>query len=191
MKNRHFVNDDRRKSGICEIRNIEAVNEGQVLISTHLINQASDPSPKQPEIRLSSEEGRIGIFVPLSVTANENYEIVGNTVTNTFLQEKFAIVLTPGASTLLELVGGPLPWEDNYPAHKEIIKDTDRSSIISKNFAKDKRFLLLKCPDGLRGKDYPISLSVYNEKFDKLKVPGLSTLEIVLGCYPPFNMKLD
>ena len=191
VKSKNFVEDFARRNGVCEIRNIEAVSEGQVLIAAHLINQASEISARQPEIRLSSEEGRVGIFAPLSISLTEIYDITGNNITHTTIHEKNAVVLTPGSTALFELIGGPLAWDDFPSMHRENLKDSERASVLPKKIAKDKRYLQLKCPEGVRGKDYPIDISVFNEKFEKLKSPGRSSLDLVLGCYPPFSMKLD
>ena len=191
VKNKILVEDDRRKNGVCEIRNIDAVSEGQATISTHLVNQATEISAKAPEIRLSSEEGRVGIFLPLSLSLKETYDITGNNKTHTFFPDKYAMVLVPGSTALLELIGGPLPWDDYSTAHVEAIKDKEHSSIIGKRYSSDKRYLQLKCPDGSTNRDFYIELSIFNNKFEKLNKPGLSTLEIVLGCQKPFTMKLD
>lgn len=191
VKSKSFIDDAQRRSGTCEIRNIEGINEGQVYISTHLINSPSEITPKQPEIRLSSEEGRIGVFLPLSISLAESYEIIGNNKTYTQIEQKNAVVITPGSNIMLELTGGPLAWDDYISSHKEDLKDSERSSVIRNKILKDKKYLQLKCPAGTKNRDFEISLTVYNEKFDKLKLPGISTLNVILGCYVPFTMKLN
>lgn len=191
IKNKVLVDDLERLRGVCEIRGIEALNEGQAIIVAHLIHEPYDPSPIQPEIRLSSKEGRIGIFNPLSLGLIESVEIVGNNKTLTFNAEQNAIVLTPGSTAVLELLGGPLGWEDYPSQHKEIVKDGERAQILQKKIAKEKRYLKLQCPEYQKGKDYVISLSVFNEKFEKLTNPGMSQMEFILGCFPPASLKLD
>lgn len=190
---RGSVSESKRLDGVCEIRSLEGASEGQAMLTVKLVHQTSEINSKQPEIRLSSEEGRIGVFLPLSLGVQEKVDVIGNNVTRTFVNDKNAIVLAPGSSAIIPLVGGPLAWDD-YPNffHEQVTDETKTltTNIQSKKLPKDKRNLFISCPIGARNKDYAIQVSVYNENFEELRAPGQSTLNVAVGCYLPFDMSL-
>ncbi|CAG9312231.1 NUP210 [Blepharisma stoltei] len=188
------VTENKRFDGVCEVRGLGGASEGQALLSVKLIHQATEISSKQPEIRLSSEEGRIGVFLPLSLGIQEKVEVSGNNITRTFIYEKNAIVLTPGSSAAIPLVGGPLPWDDFPQYFHEQATDEQRYlniQIQSKKLPRDRRTLYVACPAGVKNKDFSVQISVYNEKFEELRAPGLSTLSLAIGCYLPNAMTLN
>lgn len=191
IKAKSLVNEENRKSGVCEIRNLETTVEGQALILAHLIHSANEVSSRSPEIRLSSEEARIGIFVPLSILPTEKYSYEGSNKTFTQLEEKNAVLLTPGSSGLLEISGGPWPWDDLLSSHKEVLVEGEGVNLISKKLVKDKRFVEFQCPWSLRPKDIDVKVKVFNEASEKLRSPGASELTFKLACYPPATMKLE
>ena len=192
IRNKNFVSNDKRKLGICEIRNLEALEEGQALISVHLIHSPGEVSVRTPDIRLSSEEGRLGIFLPLSLRAmHEKYEIVGNNKTFTSINDANALVLSPGASAVLELIGGPWPWDDLLSTHKEKLLQGEGVKIVEKKLAKDKRLVEVQCPWSLKPRDIDVKISVMNEVSEKLLRPGSSHLDFTVACHPPDRLKLS
>ena len=192
VRSKNFVSDDKRRSGVCEVRNLETIEEGQALISAHLIHSAGEASQRTPDIRLSSEEGRVGIFLPLSLMAShEEYKTEGNNRTFTSISQANALVLSPGASAMLELTGGPWPWEDLLSTHKEKLLQGDGVKIIEKKLAKDKRLVEVQCPWSLKARDIDVKINVMNEASDKLPRPGSSYLDFKVACHPPDRLKLN
>ena len=188
-----FVDDFKRESGVCEIRNFEGLKEGQALLSANLIHQPSTVSHLQPEIRIVSEEGKIGVFKPLSVELTEHLELQGSSSTKTVINDKNAVILIPGSSATLTLSGGPLPWEDHPDSYTQTASHQLelKSSVQTEFYDKKSRKLYFSCPEKLVNTDHVLQIEVHNSAFKELKNPGKSVLELSVGCYTPNKLSIE
>jgi nuclear pore complex protein Nup210 len=184
------VTNQIRGRGVCEIREFQTLREGQTSVKAHLNHRAL--GLEELFVEVSSSEGRVGVFQPLSIGLNEKVDIFGNSVTVSQLTSQQAVVLTPGTTASFPLVGGPLPWDDLVHLHSGVAESAEPHVKVTYQpiGAKNKNSLELKCDAAAEQRDYQVTLSVGTLANAKLVSPGKSKLSLTVACLYPFSLKL-
>ena len=185
------ISQGSKKAGVCEVREIEAWEEGQTLLSTRLSHKPPTITFASPAIFVVSEEGRIGVFQALSLGRGDIVSIEGNNKTFTKLDERHAIVLAHGSTAELTLIGGPMVWDDLSDSHIETVK-VDTVHVTMASAGRDRRVLHVKCDTREKdSKDYHTTITVFNKESAQLTEPGFSTMSLYLSCLSPYSLSLS